>query len=492
MTQSTKAKFIIIGSGFSGLIAAVRLQQIGENDILILERAGEVGGVWRDNRYPGCACDVESHLYSLSFAQNPDWSHRFAEQPEIYHYLQNCYEQFGLIESIRFHHEVQKMVWNDEEGIWYIQTNDGEYRARIVVGAFGALSDPSIPKLHGIEKFKGQAFHSAQWPETLELTGRKVAVIGTGASAIQFIPEIQPEVKQLYVFQRTPAWVIPRLDGPISETMKKMYRYVPFLQRANRMKIYTQREFMVLGFKYPNFMKKIKEEALAHMHSAVSDNELRRKLTPGYEIGCKRILLSNTYYPSLAQPNVEVNTNGIAEVVEEGIIDQEGHFIEVDTLIYGTGFKVTNAPLAEYIYGKTGLTLAQAWNGSPKAYMGIIVEGFPNLFIMQGPNTGLGHSSVLFMMEAQALHMQKAVKYIRSKRMDIIEPKLEAQHSFVEQTARELKGTVWETGGCTSWYMDETGRNSSIWPSYTFSYRRLAGKFQGNDYKIRLAGISSL
>lgn len=492
MTQSTKAKFIIIGSGFAGLIAAVRLQQIGENDIIILERAGDIGGVWRDNRYPGCACDVESHLYSLSFAQNPDWSHSFAGQPEIHSYLQDCFEQFDLLDSIRFHHEVQKMVWQEEEGIWHIQTNEGEYRARMVIGAFGALSDPSIPKLDGIEKFKGQSFHSAQWPANLDLTNKKVAVIGTGASAIQFIPEIQPEVQQLHVFQRTPAWVIPRLDSPISKTKKRLFRYVPLLQRANRLKIYTTREFMVLGFKHPRMMQKVKEEALSHMYSAISDPNLRRKLTPDYEIGCKRILLSNTYYPSLAQPNVEMNINGIAEVVADGIIDKCGHFIDVDILIYGTGFKVTNAPLTEYVYGKAGQTLAQVWNGSPKAYLGITVPEFPNLFLMQGPNTGLGHSSVLLMMEAQAVHIQKAVKHMRAKRLDVIEPKREAQQRFVEKTALALKDTVWEKGGCTSWYIDQTGRNASIWPSYTFVYRRLVGNFREDDYETRLGGIPPL
>ena len=491
MKQSTKAKFIIIGSGFAGLIAAVRLQQIGERDIIILERAREVGGVWRDNHYPGCACDIESHLYSLSFAPNPDWSHTFARRQEIYSYLEGCIERFGLQEAIRLHHEVQKMTWDELEGIWVIQTNQGEFRARMVVGAFGALSDPSIPKLEGIEKFKGLAFHSARWPADLDMKEKKVAVIGTGASAIQFIPEIQPQVTKLHVFQRTPAWVIPKLDAPISEIKKKMFRYVPLLQRANRLKIYTSREFMVVGFRHPSIMKKVMKDTLAHMHKDIQDPELRRKLTPNYTLGCKRVLPSNAYYPALAQPNVEVHTTGISKVVEDGIIDETGNKVEADIIIYGTGFKVTNAPLAEYIYGKEGHTLAQEWNGSPKAYLGITVAGFPNLFIMQGPNTGLGHSSTLFMMESQSMHIQKVVKHLQAKRLDIIEPKPEAQQRFVDKIAKALEGTVWETGGCTSWYIDETGRNASIWPSYTFNYRRLVSDFQANDYTARLAGINS-
>ena len=491
MKQSKKAKFVIIGSGFAGIIAAVRLQQIGERDIIMLERAGDVGGVWRDNGYPGCACDIESHLYSLSFARNPDWSHTFARQQEIHSYLKDCIEHFDLQKTIRLHHEVQKMAWNEQDGIWIIHTNQGEYRARFVVGGFGALSDPSIPKLEGIEKFKGMAFHSARWPAGLDMRRKRVAVIGTGASAIQFIPEIQPEVAKLHVFQRSAAWVIPKPDAPISETRKKMFRYVPLLQRVNRLKIYMSREIMVVGFRHPSITKKVTRDALAHMYKDIQDPELRRKLTPDYALGCKRVLPSNTYYPALAQPNVEVHTAGISTVVEDGIIDKDGNKAEADIIIYATGFKVTNAPLAEYIYGKEGHTLAQEWNGSPKAYLGITVSGFPNLFIMQGPNTRLGHSSALFMMESQALHIQKVVKHVRAKRMDIIEPKREAQQRFIGQIAKGLEGTVWETGGCTSWYLDETGRNASIWPSYTFSYRHLSKYFRSEDYMVRLAGLSS-
>lgn len=492
MKQSTKAKFIIIGSGFGGMMTAIRLRQKGEKDIIILERDCDVGGVWRDNRYPGCACDVESHLYSISFAPNPHWSTVFAKQPEIYAYLKHCAEKFNLLQLIRFQHNVQRMDWDTTNGVWIIQTNKGEFRARMVVGAFGALSDPSIPHFKGIEKFKGQAFHSANWPSSLNLKDKRVAVIGTGASAIQFIPEIQPQVKHLYIFQRTPPWIIPRLDGPISNTKKKMYRQIPLLQKANRFKIYLQREYMVLGFTNPKMMKKTQEEALTHMHKDIKDPNLRQKLTPNYMIGCKRILLSNNYYPALAKPNVDVNTNGIGQIEEHAVIDEKGNRAEVDIIIYGTGFKVTNTPLAHHIYGIGGHSLAQEWNGSPKAYLGTMVSGFPNLFILQGPNTGLGHSSVVFMMEAQIMHMQKVIKYMRAKYVDVMQPTRQAQQRFVDETSKAIQQTVWSLGGCKSWYIDETGRNSTIWPSFTFTYRRLASKFKAEDYEGHLAGITSM
>jgi len=490
--QSTKAKFIIIGSGFGGMMTAIRLRQIGETDIIILERDCDVGGVWRDNRYPGCACDVESHLYSMSFAPNPNWSTIFAKQPEIYDYLKNCAQKFDLLQLIRFQHEVQRMDWDDTNGIWIIETTKGQFRARMVIGAFGALSDPDIPRLKGMDKFKGQAFHSANWPSNLDIQNKRVAVVGTGASAIQFIPEIQPQVAQLHIFQRTPPWIIPRLDGPISERKKKLYRQVPLLQKANRLKFYLQREYMAIGFINPKMMNKTQEQALAHMHKDIKDPDLRQKLTPNYTIGCKRILLSNNYYPALAKPNVDVNTNGIAEIEEHAVIDQKGNRIEVDMIIYGTGFKVTDTPLARQIYGIDGHSLAQEWNGSPKAYLGTMVAGFPNLFILQGPNTGLGHSSVIFMMEAQIMHMQKVIKHMRTKYYDVIQPTRKAQQRFVEEMSKAMQQTVWSLGGCKSWYIDQTGRNSTIWPSFTFTYRQLASKFKAEDYEGHLAGISSM
>jgi cation diffusion facilitator CzcD-associated flavoprotein CzcO len=482
LNDPNSAKLIIVGTGFGGMAAAIRLLQEGEEDFIILERRDDVGGVWRDNQYPGCACDVESHLYSLSFAPNPDWSDSFSGQAEIYDYLKKTARQFGLMKYIRFQHEVKRMDWNDANGEWVVQTNKGEFRARLVVGAFGALSDPAIPHLKGIEKFKGETFHSAVWPKEFNPKGRRVAVVGTGASAIQFIPAIQPDVAQLHVFQRTPAWVIPRMDGPISHTKKKLYQRFPLLRKATRLKIYLKREFMVLGFRYPKNMKLVKKVALKNLHDAIKDSELREKLTPSYEIGCKRILLSNIYYPALAQPNVTVNTNGIAEVTEDGVIDSRGGRAEVDTIIFGTGFQVTDLPFSHHIYGREGRSMSKEWAGSPKAYMGTTVAGFPNLFLLQGPNTGLGHSSVILMMEAQVNHMIKVLNHMKKNSLEIIEPSQEAQQRFVMETDNSMKGTVWTSGRCASWYLDSTGRNSTLWPGYTFTFRRLVAKLKTDDY----------
>lgn len=476
-----KVKILIIGTGFGGLCAAIRLLQEGEKNFIILERKNDVGGVWRDNQYPGCACDVQSHLFSFSFAPNPNWSHTFSRQPEIHAYLQDCVTKFGLKDYIRFGYEVKRMDWNEGEGEWRIQTNKGEHRANLVVGAFGALSEPSIPSLKGLEKFKGEVFHSATWPKKYKHKGKKVAVIGTGASAIQFIPEIQPDVESLHVFQRTPAWVLPREDSTISPFLKKVYSHIPMLQKLARIKIYFKRELLVVGFRNPEKMENAKSEAIKHLHSAIMDPLLREKLTPNYTIGCKRVLLSNNYYPALAQSNVSVHTTGIAEVNEDSLIDDDGNNIEVDTIIFGTGFQVKDLPYARSIFGRDGYSLSEEWGGSPKAYMGTTIKGFPNLFLIQGPNTGLGHSSVVFMIEAQVEHIMKTLAYMKKNKIDVIEPKEEAQQKFVDMSDENMKGTVW-TQGCDSWYLDKSGRNSTLWPGYTFSFWRMATRLNPEDY----------
>lgn len=480
--ESNKAKIVVIGTGFAGIAAAARLLQEGERDLIVLERGSDVGGVWRDNRYPGCACDVESHLYSLSFAPNPGWSRKFSPQPEIYAYLQECAKKFGMIDHIRFHHEVERLDWDEPNSEWRIQTNQGELRAAIVIGALGGLSNPSIPALEGIERFTGEVFHSAQWPAEFSPNGKRIAVVGTGASAIQFIPHIQPEARFLHVFQRTPAWVIPQQDAPIKEERRKAYRRFSVLQKMARLRIYAKREAMVVGFRNPNWLRLLERVAVRHMHEAIKDPALREKLTPDYRIGCKRILLSNTYYSALAQANTEVHTTGIAEVTEDAVMDASGNRIPVDSIIFGTGFQVTDLPIARHIYGRGGHSLMQEWKGSPKAYLGTSIAGFPNLFLLQGPNTGLGHTSVILMIEAQVDHLLKALEYMKRNQLKAIEPKPDAQKRFVEKTDRLMKGTVWTSGGCRSWYLDKTGRNSALWPGSTLSFKKKAAAFKKDDY----------
>lgn len=480
-----KAKIIIVGTGFGGLASAIRLKQEGEHDFIMLERADEVGGVWRDNSYPGCACDVESHLYSFSFAPNPNWNHKFAKQEEIQNYLKHTAKEFDIMPHIHFDHEVSRLDWHESTGEWSINTSEGIFYSQFAIGAFGALSDPAIPNIKGLEDFKGKVFHSANWPKDFDSKGKNVAIVGTGASAIQFIPSTQPDVNSMHVFQRTPAWVAPRNDGPISPLKKKLYRLFNPLQKLTRFKFYGAREILVIGLRNPKYMKIVKKQALKHMESAISDPDLLKKVTPDYTIGCKRILLSDDYYPALAQDNVEVITSGLNEVKENSVISADNKEREVDTIIFGTGFRVQDPPLTYHTYGKKGRTLAATWDGSPKAYVGTTVTDFPNLFILQGPNTGIGHSSVILMMEAQVDYIIKVMKYMEKENLQIIEPTEQAQQNYVDKMEKDTQGTVWTSGGCDSWYIDKTKRNSILWPSFTFSFSRLLSKLKPTDYHGR-------
>jgi cation diffusion facilitator CzcD-associated flavoprotein CzcO len=482
--KSVSARVAIIGSGFGGLGAAIRLKQEGFEDFVILERASDVGGTWRDNTYPGCACDVESHLYSFSFAPNPEWTHSFSPQPEIWAYLKRCARDFGLLPHIRFQHEVREAVWEEDAQQWRIETSQGSFTASVLVMAAGALSEPRLPQLPGLENFQGKVFHSARWEHDYDLTERRVAVVGTGASAIQFVPEIQPHVSKLHIFQRTPPWIVPRRDRRLSERERRLFRRFPAAQRAVRASIYLFRELFLLGFRHLWLAGQIEKLARRHLERQVTDPTLRAKLLPDYAIGCKRILISNNYFPSLMRSNVEVITEGIAEVRASSIVDRSGVEREVDAIIFGTGFRVTDPPLAAHIRGREGRTLAEVWAGSPQAHAGTTVAGFPNLFILLGPNTGLGHNSVVYMIEAQIEHLMAALKYMWRRGACAIEPRPEAQSAFVAEVQKRMEGTVWIAGGCASWYLDSTGRNSTIWPDFTWRFRRRVARLNRDEYVL--------
>lgn len=474
----------IIGSGFGGLGTAIKLKQAGIDNFLIFERANDLGGTWRDNTYPGCACDVQSHLYSFSFAPNANWSRMFSPQPEIWAYLKRCANDFGLMPYMRFNHNVNKAVWNNEAQYWQIETSQGDYTATSIVAGVGALSEPSIPKLPGIESFQGKAFHSAQWDHNYDLTGRKVAVVGTGASAIQFVPEIQPKVGQLNIFQRTPPWIVPRQDRAVSQFEKNLFNKFPFVLFMVRTGIYWFREIFLILFRKPHWMRYFQHIAISHMKRAVADPELRAKLTPKYTIGCKRILISNNYLPALTKPNVSVITEKIKEVRAHSIVTEDGTEREIDTIIYGTGFKVSDLPFSKNVYGIEGRSMAEIWQGSPKAHLGTTVTGFPNLFLLLGPNTGLGHNSVVFMIESQISHVMNIMRYMREHNIAVMEPRPEVQTAFIDDVEQRMKGTVWTSGGCKSWYLDSTGRNSTLWPGYSWQfYRRVAG-LNANEYRM--------
>jgi cation diffusion facilitator CzcD-associated flavoprotein CzcO len=475
----------VVGSGFAGIGMAVRLKELGIEDFVVLERAGDVGGTWRDNTYPGCQCDVPSHLYSLSFAPNPRWSRTFSLQAEIHGYLRRVAEDFGVLPHVRFGSDVISAAWDEDAGRWRIATASGELEARVVVSGVGALSEPAIPRLPGLESFQGAAFHSAAWDHGHDLTGERLAVVGTGASSIQFVPRIRRQVASLTLFQRTAPWVMPHPDRSLSALEHRLYRALPWAQRLMRGGIYWARESFVTAFMHPRLMRAGERIALRHLAKQVPDPELRRKLTPGYRMGCKRVLLSNDYFPALQAPNVDVVTDAIAEVREHSIVTAGGTEHEVDTIIFGTGFHVTDMPFAERVRGREGRTLAEAWAGSMQAHNGTTIAGFPNLFMLLGPNTGLGHNSVVFMIEAQIAYVAGALEAMRERGASVAEVTREAQAASNAEIQERLRGTVWNTGGCASWYLDEHGRNSTIWPGFTWPFKRRTLRFDAESYDLR-------
>jgi cation diffusion facilitator CzcD-associated flavoprotein CzcO len=477
-------RIAIVGTGFSGLGMAIRLRQEGEEDFVLLERADDIGGTWRDNTYPGCRCDVPSHLYSFSFAPNPNWSSTFSPQAEILDYLKDCAERYGVMPHVRFGTELRSASWDEEDHLWRIETSSGPLTADILIAGQGPLSDAALPDVPGIDSFEGTAFHSAEWDHDHDLTGERVAVVGTGASAIQFVPEIQPKVGRLHVFQRTAPWVIPHRNRPMRSWERTLYRLFPPAQLAMRAAIYWARETFVLQFRRRSIGRLLERIPLWHLRSQIKDPELRDKLTPVYRLGCKRILPTDEWYPALAQPNVEVVTAGITEIRPHSVVAADGSEREVDTIIFGTGFHVTDVPIADRISGRDGRTLAEVWQGSMQAYKGTTVAGYPNLFFLVGPNTGLGHTSIVFMIESQIGYVLGALRTMRRRGALTVEVREDAQAAYNAELDRMTEGTVWVTGGCKSYYIDRNGHNSALWPTYTWPFRRRLREFDGAAYAL--------
>ncbi|MDK9495715.1 NAD(P)/FAD-dependent oxidoreductase [Streptomyces katrae] len=481
----------VVGSGFGGLGAAVRLRREGITDFVVLERADSVGGTWRDNSYPGCACDVPSHLYSFSFAPNPDWPRTFSGQPAIRAYLERVADTFGLRPHIRLGHEVLMMRWDERELRWEIETSAGSLTADVVVSATGPLSDPKTPEIPGLAEFPGKVFHSARWDHDYDLGGKRVAVVGTGASAIQIVPAIAPRTARLTLFQRTPPWVMPRTDRAISTAERWLHRQLPFTQSARRGLLWGIRELQVSAFtKRPNQLGLIESLAKANMARSIKDPQLRAKLTPSYRIGCKRILLSSEYYPALARPDVDVVASGLKEIRGSVLVAADGTETEVDAIIFGTGFHVTDMPIAERVVGADGQTLADAWKDGMQALRGATAAGFPNWMTIIGPNTGLGNSSMILMIESQLNYM---ADYLRQ--LSLLDGSgrggrtaLAVRPSAVNQWNRRVQArmerTVWNTGGCTSWYLDAQGRNTTVWPGTTGEFRRATLTVDLAEYEV--------
>ena len=488
-----EVRVAIVGTGFSGLGMAIGLERVGVDDYVVLERADDVGGTWRENTYPGAACDVPSHLYSFSFAPNPNWTRTFSAQGEIHAYLRDCAERFGITDHLLYGHEVTDAAWVEDQQRWHITTTAGRVAAEVLVAGMGPLSEPSIPALNGLERFKGTVFHSAHWNHQHDLSGERVAVIGTGASAIQLVPEIQPRVGELQLYQRTAPWVMPRSDRPVTRAERWIFRHFPLAQRAVRNAIYWAYESRVLALaRRPALLKLGERLAKLHLRRQVPDPALRAKLTPDYTMGCKRVLISSDYYPSLTRENVDVITDGIREVRERSIVTADGTERAVDTIVFSTGFHVTDPPIARLVRGRGGRTLEEAWNVSMAAYLGATISGFPNLFAIIGPNTGLGHTSMTVMIEAHIQYVLDALRVMDERRLASFDVRPEVQDAYNEQLQGDMKGTVWTTGGCSSWYLDASGRNTTLWPSFTFRFRRLTAHFDPADYRVRARTASSV
>ncbi|MGN9793517.1 flavin-containing monooxygenase [Streptomyces sp. OZ13] len=488
--QHEHVRVAVIGSGFGGLGAAVRLRREGITDFVVLERADSVGGTWRDNDYPGCACDVPSHLYSFSFAPNPDWPRTFSGQEHIRAYLEHVADTFRLRPHLRLKHEVLMMRWDTEALRWEIETSQGTLTADVVVSATGPLSDPKMPDIPGLAGFPGKVFHSARWDHDYDLRGKRVAMVGTGASAIQIVPAIQPEVAKLTLFQRTPPWVMPRVDRKISGAERWLHRQLPFTGTARRGLLWGIRELQVQAFtKRPNELGLVEQLAKANMRKAIKDPALREKLTPDYRIGCKRILLSSTYYPALAQPNVDVVASGLTEVRGSTVVASDGTEAEVDAIVFGTGFHVTDMPIAERVVGAEGITLAEAWKDGMESLRGATAAGFPNWMTIIGPNTGLGNSSMILMIESQLNYM---ADYMRQLNLlgagSALAARPSAVHAWNRRVQERMKRTVWNTGGCTSWYLDQNGRNTTIWPGTTTEFRGATRHVDLAEYEVVRAG----
>jgi len=481
-------RVVVIGAGFGGIGASIKLAEQGIEHV-ILEKLDDVGGTWLSNQYPGCRCDVPSHLYSFSFALNPEWSDSFSLQPEIWRYLKKVAVDHGVMERVRFGCKVDTTRWDDEAKVWRLETSDGPMSADVVLAAHGFLSEPSIPHFEGIETFAGQVMHSAEWDPSYDVTGKRVGVIGTGASAVQIVPEVHKQAASLSVFQRTAAWILPHRGRTINDWEHALYRRVPAAQRAVRGFHYWSSEFLAVpALMKPAGGRLLKKMAVKHLETQVPDPELRAKLTPSFKPGCKRLTPSNEYLPAIASPKTTLVTSGIERMVPNGIVTKDGATHELDVIILATGFRVTDNTFPEIVIGRDGRTLRQTWDDDGMgAYNGTTFAGFPNFFMLAGPNTGIGHTSLVYMIEAQFPYVLHALQLMKERGIASVDVRPDVQAAYNEMLQRKLSPTVWNTGGCKSWYLDKNGHNSTIWPDYTFKFARRLRRFDLESYYQQLA-----
>jgi cation diffusion facilitator CzcD-associated flavoprotein CzcO len=481
---------LVVGAGFSGLAAAIRMRAAGIDDYLVIDKGDDVGGTWRDNTYPGAACDVPSQVYSFSFALNPDWSQTYSPQPEIQAYIKKVADEYDVLDHFRFRTALDDATWDAGVGAWVATTTAGPITADVLVMATGALSEPKLPDIDGIDSFAGEVFHSAQWNDDVDLTGKRVAVIGTGASAIQIVPEVAQVAGHLDVYQRTAPWILPRAQRPYTRAERFAFKHVPGLQRLARTGIYWLMEALIGPPLHtnPRIGVYLDRAARAHIALRVKDPDLRAKVTPDFRIGCKRILFSNDWYPALTRDDVDLVTDPIGKITPRGVVTEDGTEREVDALIVATGFHTTDLPIAEHVTGSRGRTMAAYFaEHGMQAYKGATVTEFPNLFFIVGPNTGQGHTSMVFMIESQVRYLVDALETMARRGLATVEPRAEAQQAWNDAVQRKMRRTVWNTGGCSSWYLDDHGRNTTLWPGTTFRFRRELRRFDLEKYVVTAA-----
>jgi cation diffusion facilitator CzcD-associated flavoprotein CzcO len=480
--QQRNPRVLIVGAGFGGIAAAIELRRNGIEDVKILEKAPDLGGTWFYNSYPGAACDVPSHLYSFSYAQRRDWSRLCSPQQEIHTYLHDVARSHRVRELIRTGQRVSSCSWDEHACTWTVRTEQGEsHEAEVLVMATGQLHQPHRPPIEGAERFGGHSFHSAEWDHAYALAGRRVGVVGTGASAVQFVPEIAPSVASLTVFQRTGNWFLPRVNRPYPTFLRRAFETLPGLQDARRRFVFEYTESLTLAIRNPRTVGRVgAARSAAFMRSQIKDPELLRKLWPDYTFGCKRILFSSSFLPSLQRPNVEVVTDAITAIEPGGIATAAGRTHELDCIIWATGFKTNDFMLPMPISGREGVMLGDAWAGGAHAHLGMCVPGFPNMFVLYGPNTNTSGGSIIFYLETQVAYVRQAIQQLIARRAGAIDVRAEVESAYDSEVQRRFAGTAWTE--CDSWYRNAQGRIVANWPGYMREYHRRLTRLDGNDY----------
>jgi cation diffusion facilitator CzcD-associated flavoprotein CzcO len=482
--SSKQRTVAVVGGGFGGVGAAVMLERAGYRNVTVFEKAERVGGVWHHNTYPGAACDIPSHLYEFSFAPNPRWSRRYAPQAEIQAYVEDVARRHGVTERIRTGTRVDGASWDESRRKWLLETSAGAHEADVLLTACGQLSVPTVPPLPGLDSFAGPSFHTARWRHDVDLTGRRVAVIGSGCSAIQVVPAIQPTVGQVDVYQRSPGWTFPKMDFEYSERAKSLFERFPILQRADRASVFYFQELGAAGMtKYRWMMPAFRRVAKRQIDKAISDPELRRKVTPTDEIGCKRIMLTDEWYPTLTKPNVGLIADRVAAITPAGIRSADGVERAYDAIVLATGFATHGFVAPMEITGAGGRSLTEAWADVPRAYLGLSVPDFPNMFLIYGPNTNGGTGSVISTIEAGTNHVIAALDELERADAQRIEVTREAADRFDRDLREALAGTVWHTG-CTNWYVDANGNDPNQWPWLWTTYRRRTQQLEAGAYAL--------